>query len=166
MKENRVKEIMSDIFDFPHIPYWFSIGQAIRIVRVSFIDVKKYLDPVAILVFDEKYTLRGTLSLKDIMKGLEPGLASGEAAQDGGLEYGDWQKLFSHEATARSESPVSDIMTPFAGFIRPEEPVQKAVFLMLRHDLLLLPVLENGKKLVGIVRTIDAFDAVTAAMMK
>lgn len=32
-----VKDIMVGIFDHPHIPYWFSISQAIRIVKASFI---------------------------------------------------------------------------------------------------------------------------------
>ena len=67
-----VKDVMIGIFEYPHVPYWFSIGQAIRIVKVSFISSKKYTDPMAILVFDEKYNLMGTLTLKDILRGLEP----------------------------------------------------------------------------------------------
>ncbi len=63
---------MIGIFEYPHVPYWFSINQAIRIVKVSFISAKKYPDPMAILVFDEKYNLMGTLTLKDILRGLEP----------------------------------------------------------------------------------------------
>src|SRR5512135_2618786 len=66
------KDVMIGIFEYPHVPYWFSINQAIRIVKVSFISEKKYPDPMAILVFDEKYNLMGTLTLKDILKGLEP----------------------------------------------------------------------------------------------
>ena len=43
-----------------------------RIIKVSFISAKKYPEPLAILVFDEKYNLLGTLTLKDILRGLEP----------------------------------------------------------------------------------------------
>jgi hypothetical protein len=49
-----VKDLMIGIFEYPHIPYWFSISQAVRIVRVSFLSSKKYPEPMAILVFDEK----------------------------------------------------------------------------------------------------------------
>ena len=70
----RVEDIMVSIFDYPHIPYWFSFNEAIRtIAKASFRnDSKKSLEPTAMLVFDEKYNLLGTLSLQDIIKGLEP----------------------------------------------------------------------------------------------
>ena len=67
-----VKDVMIGVFEYPHVPYWFSISQAIRIVRVSFLEAKKCPDPMAVLVFDEKYNLMGTLTLKDILRGLEP----------------------------------------------------------------------------------------------
>ena len=67
-----VKDVMIGIFEYPHIPYWFTINQAVRIIKVSFISSKKYPEPMAILVFDEKYNLMGTLTLKDILRGLEP----------------------------------------------------------------------------------------------
>ena len=66
------KEVMVGILEYPHVPYWFSINQAIGIIKVSFLSVKKYPEPMAVLVFDEKYNLMGTLTLKDILKGLEP----------------------------------------------------------------------------------------------
>jgi Mg/Co/Ni transporter MgtE len=37
---------------------------------------------------------------------------------------------------------------------------------MLRHDLILLPVLENKKKLVGLVRMIEVFDAISDKILK
>jgi len=59
-KGKKIQDIMVGIFDYPHIPYWFSISQAIKIIRVSFMDSKKSPDPMAVLVFDEKYNLMGT----------------------------------------------------------------------------------------------------------
>ncbi len=67
-----VKDLMVNIFDYPHIPYWFSVAQAARIIKVSFLNAKKCLEPIAILVFDEKYNLLGTLTLRDILRGIEP----------------------------------------------------------------------------------------------
>ena len=37
---------------------------------------------------------------------------------------------------------------------------------MLHHDLLLLPVLENKKKFVGLVRMIEVFDEISNAILK
>ena len=59
------KDVMIGIFEYPHIPYWFAISQAMRIIKVSFISTKKYPEPLAMLVFDEKYNLLGTLTLKE-----------------------------------------------------------------------------------------------------
>jgi len=166
-----VKDVMIGIFEYPHVPYWFSIGQAVRIVKVSFISAKKYPDPMAVLVFDEKYNLMGTLTLKDILKGLEPRfLKPSVKAQlaeedESGLSL-IWDTLFTQGTKELAEKPVSEIMTPAKQFVEPGDPVTKAAYLMLHNDLALLPVLEEKKKFVGIVRMIEVFDAVSDTIVK
>ena len=104
MSESKVaKDVMTGIFEYPHVPYWFSISQAIRIVKVSFLSTKKYPDPMAVLVFDEKYNLMGTLTLKDILKGLEPQFLkpSGKAQvaeEDESALSLIWDTLFNKES--------------------------------------------------------------------
>jgi hypothetical protein len=165
------KDVMIGIFEYPHVPYWFSIGQAIRIVKVSFLSAKKYPDPMAILVFDEKYNLMGTLTLKDILRGLEPQfLKPSSTAQvaeedESGLSL-IWDTLFTKGTKELAEKPVSEIMTPAKHFVEPLSPVTKAAYLMLHHDLVLLPVLEDRKKFVGLVRMIEVFDVISDAVLK
>ncbi|HZV47706.1 MAG TPA: CBS domain-containing protein [Thermodesulfovibrionales bacterium] len=165
------KDIMTGIFEYPHVPYWFTISQAIRIVKVSFISTKKYPDPLAILVFDEKYNLMGTLTLKDILRGLEPRfLKPSEKAQvpveDESALSLIWDTLFEKGSKEFAERPVSEIMTPAKYFVEPTDPLTKAAYLMLHHDLILLPVLENKKKFVGLVRMIEIFDSISDAILK
>jgi CBS-domain-containing membrane protein len=166
-----VKDVMIGIFEYPHVPYWFSIGQAIRIVKVSFLSTKKYPDPMAILVFDEKYNLMGTLTLKDILQGLEPRfLKPSTTAQvseedETGLSL-IWDTLFTKGTKELAEKPVSEIMTPAKRFVEPGDPVTKAAYLMLHNDLALLPVLEDRKKFVGLVRMIEVFDEISGAILK
>jgi Mg/Co/Ni transporter MgtE len=172
MSESKVvKDVMIGIFEYPHVPYWFSIGQAIRIVKVSFISTKKYPDPMAVLVFDEKYNLMGTLTLKDILKGLEPRfMKPSEKAQ--GLKEDEsalsliWDTLFDKGSKELAEKPVSEIMVPAKYFVEPSDPLTKAAYLMLHHDLILLPVLEDKKKFVGLVRMIEVFDEISGAILK
>jgi hypothetical protein len=166
-----VKDVMIGIFEYPHVPYWFSIGQAIRIVKVSFISTKKYPDPMAILIFDEKYNLMGTLTLKDILKGLEPRfLKPSEKAQvpaeDESALSLIWDTLFTQGTKELAEKPVSEIMVPAKHFVEPGDPLTKAAYLMLHHDLVLLPVLESKKKFVGLVRMIEVFDEISNALLK
>jgi CBS-domain-containing membrane protein len=164
------KDVMIGIFEYPHVPYWFSINQAIRIVKVSFISAKKYPDPMAILVFDEKYNLMGTLTLRDILKGLEPRFmqpttkAQVPEENESGLAL-IWDTLFTKDTKELGEKPVSEIMTPAKQFIEPGDPVTKAAYVMLHNDLVLLPVLEDKKKFVGLVRMIEVFDSISDAIL-
>ena len=172
MSDRKVaKDVMIGIFEYPHVPYWFTISQAIRIVKVSFISTKKYPDPMAILVFDEKYNLMGTLTLKDILRGLEPQFLKPSAKAQVAEEDESalsliWDTLFDKSSKQFVERPVSEIMTPAKYFVEPTDPLTKAAYLMLHHDLILLPVLENKKKFVGLVRMIEVFDEISNAMLK
>jgi Mg/Co/Ni transporter MgtE len=170
-KSKVVKDLMINVFDYPHIPYWFSIDQAMKIIKVSFIKEKKYTEPLAILVFDEKYNLLGTLTLKDILRGLEPRfMRPTEKAQAYIQEEKElsliWDTLFTKESKDLSQTTVSEIMIPAKYFVEPDDSIAKAAYLMIHHDLILLPVLENKKKFVGLVRMIEIFDELSDAILK
>jgi len=109
------------------------------VIKKSLIGTEKCIHPLAVLVFDEKYNILGTLTMKDILKGLE----SKEGA----------------------ERPVSEVMIPAKLFAEPDDPATKAADLMLNNDLILLPVIENKKKFVGVVRMIEIFDELTSAIL-
>jgi CBS domain-containing protein len=163
-----VKELMIDAFEYPHMPYWFTIRQAVGIMKKTAIDAQKSVQPQVILVFDEAYNLIGTLNIRDILGGVVPGLlahgSTGDAeatpaaenvidSADPGLSRAEVKKL--------SERPISDIMKPVSISVAPEDSVAKAASLMHRGNLQVLPVLENKKRLVGIVRMIEVFREVS-----
>lgn len=173
--EKRIKDIMIDVFEYPHIPYWFSIEQAMKIIRASFISTtistKKYLEPLAILVFDEKYNLLGVLTLKDILKGLEPKFMRPTEKAQAYIEKEKelsviWDTLFTSESRDLAKKPVGEIMVPAKYFVEPDDPITKAAFLMIHDDLVLIPVLEGKKKFVGLVRMMEVFDELTNVILK
>ncbi|MDH4027799.1 MAG: CBS domain-containing protein [Nitrospirota bacterium] len=167
-KLKTVKDIMVDVFSYPHIPYWFSIRQAAGIVNVSLAN-KKYPNPIAVLVFDEKYNLVGTLSLKDILKGLEPKFLKPVAKaqvpeeDESGLSL-LWESLIDSESEEKADQPVSGIMVPAKFHVAPADPVTKAAYLVIHNDLTLLPVIDNGK-FVGLVRMIEIFDEISGVII-
>ncbi len=166
-----VKDVMIDVFEFPHIPYWFSIKQAIGITKKALLTSDKCLHPLIILVFDEKYNLVGTLTLKDILSGLEPRFlkASTKAQVPKETKPGlalIWDTLFDKEAKAAAERPVSEAMSPAESFVKPDDPLTKAAYLMIHNDLILIPVLEDKKKFVGLVRMIEIFNELSDAIFK
>jgi len=170
--DKKIKDVMVGIFEYPHIPYWFSIDQAMRIIKVSFISAKKYPEPLAILVFDEKYNLLGTLTLKDILRGLEPKFMRTPTKKAQVVDEDEsalsliWDSLFAKESKDLAKKPVNEVMTPAKFFVEPGDPLTKAAYMMIHHDLILLPVLENKKKFVGLVRMIEIFDELSDAILK
>jgi CBS domain-containing protein len=166
-----VKDVMLEIFEYPHIPYWFSIEQAIKVVKASFIQTQKHTDPLAVLVFDEKYNLLGTITLKDILKGIEPSFLTPPAKAQVPEEEKTrlavvWDSLFSEESKKLAQKPVSEIMVLAKHFVEPADPVTKAAYLMIYYDLPILPVIEDKKKFVGIVRMVEVFDAISEEIIK
>ena len=169
--DKKIKDLMISVFDYPHVPYWFTLRQAIKIVKISLSANKQPLDPKAILVFDEKYNLLGTLSLKDMVRGLEPKFLRPEIKaqlpeeDESGLSD-IWNSLFNSDSREMAEKPVSEVMAPAKFFVEPEDTITKAAYLMIHHDLPLLPVLENKKKFVGLVRMSEIFDEISSLIVK
>ncbi|MBM4146268.1 MAG: CBS domain-containing protein [Nitrospira sp.] len=165
-KTKTVKEVMIDVFEYPHVPYWFTIGQAMEIIRKSLMTGDKCYYPMAVLVFDEKYNLMGSVTIGDILKGLEPKLKISTLA-DAEISYVDEDvmtsyetSLFNAESKKNVEKPVGDIMVPAKTFVAPEDSVVKAAIMMIHHNVSLLPVLEDKKKLVGLVKMVNVFDEI------
>jgi CBS-domain-containing membrane protein len=159
---------MKSIFDYPHVPYWFSIGQAAKIIKVSFLKTKKYYSKMAVLVFDEKYNLIGILTLRNILRSISPGLLS--LCEDSQTDGGQSLSSVGHGVTAGSkdfkERPVNEIMLPAKIFVGTDETLAKAACIMLQNDLPLLPVMEDGKRLVGLVSIADVFEGIATEALK
>lgn len=133
----KVKDIMVSITLFPHVPYWFTIGKAARMIKLLLFDTKKYSDPSVLLVFDEKYNLIGTINLKTLLKEIEAAKVSKDLLQ----------------------RPVSEIMAPVKHYVIPDDSIAKATELMTHNDLDILPVIEDRKKFIGVLRIAELFDA-------
>lgn len=163
-KEKVVKDVMVDVFGYPHIPYWFTTKNAMDIIKKSFLETDSCARPMAVLVFDQQYNLMGLVTIKNILLALEPKTIKSMSIKDADIAMMDENgllnfesKIFYEEMKDLAQKPVSEIMTPVKTFVSPQDSIVKAGFLMIRHNLTILPVLEEGKKLVGVVRLTDVF---------
>lgn len=157
--KKRVKEIMIDIFKYPHVPYWFTLDQAIKILKV-FISQKESPVPFIILVFDEQYNLIGWIGLEEIFRGLEMGLTENlEKVTEETVNL-----LFTEKVKEVASKQVQEIMVPVKDFVTTEDTVSKAAFLIIHNKLRIIPVLEN-RKLVGIVRLKEIFNLIADQLM-
>jgi CBS domain-containing protein len=147
-----VREIMVDVFEYPHIPYWFTLCQAAGIIRNTLLGGEKHAYPLVVLVFDEKYNLVGMANLRDIMKGLEPLWAGKELVSAVG-------------GKPVAESPIATVMRSTEFFVEPGADFAEAARIIVEHGLELVPVLEDRKKLIGVVRWQEVFQECSRAAL-
>lgn len=162
----KVQELMIPLEDYPHIPYWFTLRQAMAIVREAAIKFEGSFEPRSMLVFDEKYNLLGILTLRDIIRGLTPKFLQGavgklRAAFDldsaiSGLEA----DLSGPAVKEAAQTAVSEVMSPIKTTVATGDSLAKALFLMIQEDLGRMPVMEE-QKVVGIIRLSDLFREVS-----
>jgi len=167
-----VKDLTIPLTDYPHIPYWFSVRQAISMLKALAADPGKKVVPYLVLVFDEKYQLLGYLGIREMLQGIEPRfLKSKEKAHFMGLEPVDltlgslWQDLFSRRCQEEAKKPVKEVMAPIQATVQADDPIVKAAYAMLQTDSWIIPVME-GNKVVGIVRLVDIFKELTTAVLE
>jgi CBS domain-containing protein len=161
----KIKDLMIPLEDFPHIPYWFTLRQAMAIVREATVKFEGAFEPRAVLVFDEKYQLMGILTLRNMIKGLELNFLqeTGLVKMDPNLTVltGD---LLGPNMSAASQRPVSEVMCPIAVTVEASAPVAKALYLMIQENVGFLPVVQAGK-VVGMIRLSALFNEVAKVVL-
>jgi len=152
-------DIMIPLERYPHIPYWFTIKQAI--VEIEHGGARSGQAPLTsgvVLVFNESYQLLGIVRRRDLLRGLEPAEAVDRLVSRPRLirfMRGKASEPIDQAAAvlaANAERPVSDVMTPIRASVEAEDPLVVVATRMIEHDLNLLPVSRDGG-IVGVVRT-------------
>jgi len=159
------EDLMIRLEDYPHIPYWFSLRQAMAIVLEATGRFKGKLEPRAVLVFDEKYQLVGILTLRDMLVGLEP-----KFLQETDLIKMDpslavlTENIFGSKLKEQSQRPVSEVMSPIKATVDGKDSIIKAIYLMIKENVGLIPVLQ-GSKVTGMLRLSDLFGEITRIVL-
>ncbi len=165
VEQKKVKDLMIPLEDYPHIPYWFTLRQAMAIVREAAIKFEGSFEPRAVLVFDEKYQLLGMLTLRDIIRGLEPRFmhetALVKADPNLTVLMGD---LFGPGMREASQKPVSEVMSPIKVTVQGNDVLAKAISMMIQENVGLMPVIQDGK-VAGMIRLSDLFIEITKLVL-
>ena len=163
--DKKVKDLMIPLEDYPHIPYWFTLRQAMAIVREAAIKFEGAFEPRAVLVFDEKYQLMGMLTLRDMITGLEPKFLQETSlvAMDPNLTVLIGDLLGPNMRTA-SQRPVNEVMCPIQVTVDAGAPVAKALYLMIQENVGFLPVMQAGK-VAGMIRLSALFNEVAQVVL-
>ena len=163
MEIKKVGDIMIPLDAYPHVPYWFTLRQALMVFLKAQLTIEggKSL-PRAILIFDKEYKLMGIVRRRDIFRGLgareipdkQVIMDSPEKAKDIVLQLKD-----------RSAKQLIDVMIPVKNTVSRDELVTDAVYKMVENEASLLPVLED-EKIVGVVRSVEMLDEIAALVLE
>lgn len=164
---------MVKITDYPHIPYWMSIRDAIAMMHSVYDQEAGLGENRMILIFDENYQLMGVLRLRNLLIGIEPKfLRRDEKSPYQGLKHADYADLsalvegtFTSKCKEEAAKPVSEVMMPIKVTIDVNDSVAKAAFIMLQADINLVPVMD-GKQVAGVLRMSDVFNELTKIVIE
>jgi CBS-domain-containing membrane protein len=159
------KDLMIPLEDYPHIPYWFTLRQAMAIIREAAVQFGGQFEPRAVLVFDEKYQLMGILTLRNIITGLEPKFLQETMLikMDPSLTVlmGDF---CGPKMKEQSQRPVSEVMSPIKVTVNAEDPITKPLYLMIKENAGLIPVMQDSK-VAGMLRLSDLFGEISQMVL-
>jgi len=168
-------DLMIPIENYPHIPYWFTLRQAVAEIEKSTIEAsgKKSL-PRSLLVFDEKYNLVGMCRRRDILKGLEPKFLRTMGVKHREEVFFDLDTdpnlveisagRIGKAMHEQAEMPVSDVMLPIVSTADFDDHLAKIIYKLLSRDLYMIPVLKDDR-VVGVVRTVDVFHEIAKILL-
>lgn len=163
--EKKVSELMIPLTDYPHIPYWFTIKQAVAIVKKTGLGLEGKVEPTTLLIFDEKYQLMGSLTMKDLIRGIEKKFTrSGEWMSKEWDTPVFFEGLFTEGVKEEAQKPVSAIMSPVRDTVQAGDSIIKAIYTMMEKDLTLLPVVDKGS-VVGVIRLLEIFNEISKLVL-
>jgi predicted transcriptional regulator len=170
----RVEEIMIPIDRYPSIAQGASIREAMRVLETcGQIEAGGRLSlPRTLLVFDEEGRFVGAVRRRDLLRGIEPQFLKGEPLSyrkklfDVRIDPNLSELSFDHmlkEMCKQAAKPVATVMRPIDVALEHDDHLFKAVYEMVSYGLALIPVL-RGREVVGVVRTVDVFAAISRMM--
>lgn len=162
----RVREVMIPIGQYPSLRDTAALRDAVALMETAELDVQGRRSlPRVLLVFDEIDVLVGYVRRRDLMMGLEPRFLVVQplayrkklfdVAVDPNLSELSYDRV---EQGIREQAgrPITDVMRPIETIVQADDHIMKAIYEMVSQDLSLIPVVD-GKRLVGVVRSVELF---------
>ena len=180
MKDKKIKDVMIALSDYALVSEEDKLSKAVKVLKLARDDTKYKYKHRAVLAYDKDNNITGKVSLRCILKALEPKYRQFENPENIGSiglsRFGFdndflsshvenlslWDETLEELVKKASKLKVKDIMyTPSNGeYVNEDAPISEAVhqFIMGCHQSLL--VLKD-KKVVGIIRLSDVFELVS-----
>jgi CBS domain-containing protein len=180
MKDKKVKDLMVSLSDYATVYEDETLFEALMALEKAHgkLDPSKHRHR-AILILDKKDQVVGKLNQWDILKALEPKyrkIEDLEKISRAGfspqflksmlVQHALWNKPLMDVCSAGGKNKVKDVMyKPTEGeYINVTAPLGEAVNQLVVGQLLSLLVVDDEKKIIGILKLIDIFEEVFQTM--
>ena len=171
-----VKDIYIQLDEYPNISINAPLGHAFRLMHHELEERKKFR---TILVLDDDDHLKGYISIRDLIRAVgpdylrkrQPDVKGNQPFNMEGIEQDlsslalIWQEGFTVKVHDELMKPVSECMTLMYDYVGLEDHFAKALYIMLAHDVLIVPVLVE-EQVVGVVRLVDMFEYISESVEK
>lgn len=172
MPPKTVKDLMIPLARYPHLPASATLKETIALIRKGFEAMEQFGFRRA-LVLEEGRTLIGTISILDLLQGLEPTLLradpsriyQGFLAEEGPALELFWDRAFAEGLGEETLKSVGAIARPVGVTVKPDDRLSRALRHMLTENALVLPVVEEGRVL-GVIRLVDIFNEVATLVLE
>lgn len=167
-----VRDLMIPLADYPHLPASATLKDTIALIRKGFEAIEQFGFRRA-LVLEEGRTLKGTISILDLLQGLEPTLLrvdpsriyQGFLAEGGPALELFWDRVFAKGLGEEALKSVGAVARPVGATVRPDDRLSRALRLMLIENAPILPIVEEGRVL-GVIRLVDIFNEVATLVLE
>ena len=151
-----IKKLLIPLTDYPHMPYWATLEEAI--VLLNFSHESGYH---TVLVFDEFYELLGMLDWREILGAINPKFKELSSEKISSKEI----DIIASGNDNQFKMPIKDFMSPFDITVDASDDILKVAYLLLQHNIDIIPVKES-KKVLGVVRMHDIFHEITGFILQ
>lgn len=164
-----IREIYVPLAEYPHVADDACLRDAFVSLREGLTTGRRYRH---VLVLNARRELIGILGMRDILRGLFPDFLRSEAlghhVQGPVPDFPSltliWAETCHQQCKEAARRPVREFMGPVPARVGVEDPITKAAYLMVIHDISMLPV-TDGAALAGVVRMIDVFNQAASAVL-
>jgi len=168
--QKKVRDVMIPLADYATVTEDATVKECIEVMRRALTGGKGDTYIRCLLVLDKEQRPRGILTLRDLIRAIEPGFADPQKLAEtiqwaaSKPEFG-WDQFFDEkQARERTMKTVKDVMRQLKLItVEADAPLLHAAFLMVKHNIGRLPVTE-GDRVVGMVRLNEVFMEITGAV--
>ena len=151
-----IKKLLIPLTDYPHMPYWATLEEAIVLLNFAYESGHH-----TVLVFDEFYKLLGMLNGREILRVINPKFK--KLSPD--KVSSRWNDIINSASNNQLKKPIKDFISPFSIMVEASDHILKVAYLLLQHNLDIIPVKES-EKVLGVVRMHDIFHKIAGSILQ